>query len=177
MDLWFYGSVVLWIYGSVNLWFCTFIQICGSVHLWVCESVDLWIYWICGSVALWVCGSMDLWICGSVALRLCGSVDIQICSSVNLWLYINWLSHCCDKTVDKNNLREEEFILTHSLRILFIVAGKTWWHGLEVDGHIASIIRNQRVMNAGSQSAFFFGSQQWWCHPVREGLATSVNSI
>ena len=56
--------------------------------------------------------------------------------------YLHWsLSPWGNKTPDKSNLRQENFNLTHSLEIQFIMVGKSWQQEHKEAGYIASTDR------------------------------------
>lgn len=47
---------------------------------------------------------------------------------------------CCDKVSVKN---KEGFILSHGLRVQFIIVAKVWWQKYGVVGHTALAVRDE----------------------------------
>lgn len=80
--------------------------------------------------------------------------------------------------MDKINLTREVFLGVCSLRVQSFVMEKAWWQRGAAAGHMASAIRKQREMNAGTQLTFSRAPAHGAVLPTfRVGLPTSVNLI
>lgn len=71
--------------------------------------------------------------------------------------------------------------MAHTWKLKSIMVGKAWWPGFEAAGHLASTVRKQREMGAGTDLAFFVCSLGLkpveWRHPQWMGFPTSINII
>lgn len=47
-----------------------------------------------------------------------------------------YFPHSCDQVMNKSNLKEGYFILSHGQEMQFIMIGKAWWWAASIIGHI-----------------------------------------
>lgn len=82
------------------------------------------------------------------------------------------------KYSDENNLREKGIVSVHSSRVQYVMAGNSrQQEQFEVAGHITSVIRNQRAMNACSCLVHSpFGTVQE-LHPWNGSVSTAQNVL
>lgn len=78
---------------------------------------------------------------------------------------ISFLPHCCDKTLDRNNLWKEGFILVHTSRV-GLYRGKVGAAGIWGTGHIGSVVSKQRSVNAYADLDFSFVSSPDSAHGI-----------
>lgn len=69
---------------------------------------------------------------------------------------IHFFSCCCDKHPDKDNFKEKEFILAHSLGVQSNMVEMYGWQELEVAGHTVPIKIGMMDASAQLISHFLF---------------------
>lgn len=70
--------------------------------------------------------------------------------------HLSCVSSAIIKYSDKNQLRNEAFVLVHSSRAQCSMLVKSLCHRLRVAGHVTSVIKSQRAMDANVQLSFLF---------------------
>lgn len=98
-------------------------------------------------------------------------------STVCIVKMAGWTGYsCCDKILDKSNSRNEGFFLFCFITVF--VVGKTREQECEVAGHMSSIVRKLRAMNAGSQLSIIFLVLPWMVSIIMMvGLPTSIHPV
>lgn len=57
-------------------------------------------------------------------------------------------SLCFDKMLDECNFKKVQSSLAHSFTVQFTMSGKEGWQGFEAAGHVTTVIRKQRTIDA-----------------------------
>lgn len=70
--------------------------------------------------------------------------------------HLSYVSSAIIKYSDKNQLRNEAFVLVHSSRAQCNILVKFLCHRLRGAGHVTSVIKSQRAIDANAQLSFPF---------------------